>query len=159
MPIRSRFIYESLMRVEDKQWPDRHSSKLLATWASCRAVVDQDLSIGLVPGGCCLLTPPQAKKNRRGGTPGGVLPRRRTCYRASRQKRVALQLVIRRLRSCRCWSPFYIHPHSTNTLIVRTCAGKANGLLYLARYHELYTSGNRRLLFGRPVQTIARRSF
>ena len=40
--------------------------------------------------------PRNTKKSRRGGTPGGVRPRRLTLQRAPRQGRVALHLVIRR---------------------------------------------------------------
>jgi hypothetical protein len=47
------------------------------------------------------------KKSRRGRTPLGIRPRRLTRQLAPRHSRVALHLVIRRLRSQIFWSPFF----------------------------------------------------
>src|SRR5437879_13092860 len=68
----------------------------VAVWSISCDLIEVNLFMSSLLGGCDCLALLKAKKNRRGETLGSVRPRRLTRQRAPRNGRGALHLVIRR---------------------------------------------------------------
>jgi hypothetical protein len=67
-----------------------------SVWATCCVMVGSSFVVEFPA--VASVSRRQEQKSRRGGTPGGIRPRRLTRQRAPRRRRVALHLVVRPLR-------------------------------------------------------------